>query len=976
MSVPVPDRSNLTFGHYTVLTRADGRPEELGRGAMGITYKAMDTTLERCVALKVINPDHIAGEETRQRFLREARAAAQLRHPNVAGVFHLGVESGTHFYAMEFVDGETLEALVQRFGPMPCGRALDLAAQAAGALGAAHAAHLVHRDIKPANLMVINEPGGRYLLKVIDFGLAKSALSGARDATVTVGGFVGTPHFASPEQLEEKDLDIRSDIYSLGATLWYLLTGQTLYSGSLARVMIGHISETPAFDRLVAPPGLRALLRRMLAKNAADRPQTPDVLLTEIRVALSQLGDPAFVCRLEPVSASSGCAFTLQELLRARRFLPPAEALPILRKIAEALDSVDAAGRAQVDLAVHSIAIDFPELATLTSADMMRQPVEQWPAFGLKFRDRDPTVLGQLATIQSGATLLSAASPQRGESYLQHLAGIACEMLGGRQRAENSTAPSEFAPLAALSEEGNAVLLAALTTQSPAAYANGADFLEALQNAEGLPASTPVPVVEQGTAVLPRTQRAILPEPVLPARSSRRPLAWVAVAVLVGGSAIGIMALRRSAPPAESKQEEQPAAVAPASVADVPATLAPAPVAETPPAPATPAPAPAPPALDADQQLKIAIGESAEYEAANDWKNALVSATHLVRDFPLYDKGPARLEDLIGRMIAKGEFGRHWPTYEAPLQEASDLGSGHATLLLGLATKKEDPARALPMLTKAANLGVREAMTEVGQAFLRGEGVPKDVVEAERWFQQASDHGDPAGMFVLAEAYLSGKGVKQDNAKALKLLQDAADHRSGDAKNLLGKLYLYGKAGLVLNRATAIEYFRQAKDLKCPEAFYNLGMLAYTAKGPFASPARATGLFEGGAKLNHPLSMFYYGRCLDEGTGVPMSKSDAAMWYAKAIDSLKKGAESGSRAEMVCYAMALDGGLGVEQNSAEAKRWYIKAASLGDTIAQQWCYEHRVDFQVLGSGNSRPSLTLPQKVFVGKRVNGFNGVNP
>src|SRR5580698_556537 len=173
MPVPASDRSSLSFGHYTVLTRADGRPEELGRGAMGITYKALDTTLERHVALKIINPDQISGEDTRQRFLREARAAAQLRHPNVAGVFHLGAESGTHFYAMEFIDGETLETLVHRLGPLTCGRALDLAAQTASALGAAHAARLVHRDIKPANLMVVNQPGGRLLLKVIDFGLAK-----------------------------------------------------------------------------------------------------------------------------------------------------------------------------------------------------------------------------------------------------------------------------------------------------------------------------------------------------------------------------------------------------------------------------------------------------------------------------------------------------------------------------------------------------------------------------------------------------------------------------------------------------------------------------------------------------------------------------------------------------------------------------------------------------------------------------------
>jgi TPR repeat protein len=964
------------FGHYAIQTRANGQPEELGRGAMGITYKAMDTTLERCVALKVINPDQIVGEETRQRFLREARAAAQLRHPNVAGVFHLGVEEGTHFYAMEFIDGQTLEALVQRFGAMPCGRALDLMAQAAGALGAANAAHLVHRDIKPANLMVVSEPGGRLLLKVIDFGLAKSAITGARDATVTVSGFVGTPHFASPEQLEEKDLDIRSDIYSLGATLWYLLTEQTLYSGSLARVMIGHISETPAFDRLVAPPAMRALLRRVLAKKVADRPQTPESLLNEIEGTKSQLGDPGFICRLEPVSASMGCAFTLQELLRARRFLPPVEALPILRKIAEALDSVDSSGRAQVHLAVHDIAVDFPEQATVAGVEIMKQPVEQWPAFGLRFRDRDPVASAQLATIGGDATLLAATTTGRDESYLQQLAGIASELLGGRQRVDRSAEAAELAPLAALSEEGNAVLQAALTAHSPAPYADGTSFLEALQNAEKLPMPLTAKVGSAGTAILAQTQRVALPLVVVPsARRTSRPIAWVLVPLVIVGIAVATLLVRQSVSHSvQTTAVPKPVLASPTPAS--PSTPSPGPVVETRPAPVPATPPPAPQTLDPDQQLKIAIGESAENEAANDWKNALVSAIHLVRDFPNYDKGPGRLEDLIGRMIAKGEFSRHWPTYAPTLQEASNLGSGHATLLIGLAAKKDDPARALPILEKAADLGVREAMTEVGLCYLHGEGVSKDVTDAEWWFQKASDHGDPAGMLILGECYLSGKGVKQDNAKALKLIQDAADHRFGDAKNLLAKLYLYGGAGLSVNRPTALEYFRQAKDLKCPEAFYNLGMLAFTAKGPFATPARAASLFEGGAKLGHSLSMFYYGRCLDEGTGLPKSKSDAALWYEKAIDPLKKGAEGGDRAAMVCYAMAQDQGLGTDINPSEARRWYAKAATLGDTIAQKWCYDHHVNFEMTGSNGLGSKIVLPHKVTLEKRTPALAVPNP
>jgi TPR repeat protein/tRNA A-37 threonylcarbamoyl transferase component Bud32 len=964
MPTPDSDRAQFSFGHYTVLARADGRPQELGRGAMGITYKALDTTLERHVALKVVNPDQIASEETRQRFLREARAAAQLRHPNVAGVFHLGAEGDTHFYAMEFIDGETLETMVHRTGPMPCGLALDLAAQATGALGAAHHARLVHRDIKPANLMVVNEPGGRLVLKVIDFGLAKTAVTGARDATLTVGGFLGTPHFASPEQLEERDLDIRSDIYSLGATLWYLLTGQTLYSGSLARVMIGHISETPAFDRLVAPDSVRTLLRRMLAKNPADRPQTPDALLTEIQEAAAQLEDPATVCRLERTSPTPGCAFTLQELLRARRFLPPEEALPILRKIAEALDSVDAAGRSQVDLGIHAISIDFPDQATLAMPEMLRQPVTQWPAFGLKFRDLTP-IADQPADTFGGAATLAAVSPHRDESYLQRLASITSEVLGGRQRAENSTTPLEFAPLTALSEEGNAVLQAALTPTAPRAYASGEAFLISLQKAEGV--ATPSPAISSGqkTAVVPATQRFVSEEKPAAPRSSKRPLALAAAAVVVaGGIAAAVMATHRPPAPTPIADKATPVATTPPPATPRPAT--PAPIVVATPAPATPSPAPE---LTPEQKLQIAMGERAEFEAGNNWKGALLSAVRLVRDFPNYTKGPAQLEDLIVQMNTRGEFAHKWQAYSPILVQASEAGSGHATWLLGLAAKKDDVTRGLELLQRAADANVHEAMTSIGLIYLHGEGTPKDLAEAERWFQKASDHGDATGMFILGESYLSGKGVKQDNAKALKLIQEAADHRSGDAKNLLGKLYLYGRAGLTANRATAVEYFRQAKDLKCPEAFYNLGMLAYQAKGPLATPARATALFEGGAKLGHGMSMFYYGRCLDKGTGIPASKSEAAIWYAKAIEPLMKEAEEGSRAAMVCYAMALEEGLGIDANPKEAKRWYVKAATLGDSIAQQWCIDNHVDFNGPTPNTPAPQITghNQNKPFMGKR---------
>ncbi len=287
--------TTLTFEHYEVMTREDGSLCELGRGAMGITYKGFDTRLRVPVALKVINAAHLHSETARQRFVREARSAARLRHRNVASVFHLGQEGENYFYAMEFIDGETVDARVKKSGPLAPALALKIAAQVARALNAAQTHELVHRDIKPANLMLVHEDD-ELIVKVIDFGLAKVALGGGGEdaATLTMSGFLGTPHFASPEQLEEREIDVRSDIYSLGVTLWFSLTGKTPFAGSVLQVMSQHITRQPPFEQLEnVPAPVVELLRGMLDKNPAQRPQTAIQLRREIERCLEQIGDTA-----------------------------------------------------------------------------------------------------------------------------------------------------------------------------------------------------------------------------------------------------------------------------------------------------------------------------------------------------------------------------------------------------------------------------------------------------------------------------------------------------------------------------------------------------------------------------------------------------------------------------------------------------------------------------------------------------------
>ena len=169
---PTPEQAVQRFEHYELVKGEDGKPVELGRGAMGVTYKAFDVDLHCPVTLKVVSERYLGDESARLRFLREARAAAKLRHSNVASVLHLGRTGSSYFYAMEFVEGETLENLIKRSGRLDVKLALEITTQVAAGLAAVHEQNLVHRDIKPTNIMVRLQEGGAVTAKIIDLGLA------------------------------------------------------------------------------------------------------------------------------------------------------------------------------------------------------------------------------------------------------------------------------------------------------------------------------------------------------------------------------------------------------------------------------------------------------------------------------------------------------------------------------------------------------------------------------------------------------------------------------------------------------------------------------------------------------------------------------------------------------------------------------------------------------------------------------------
>jgi len=237
----------------------------LGRGGMGAVYEGFDESLNRRVAIKVLAPEHTSSTEFTQRFLEEAKTVAKLTHRHVVAVYYAGTEAGRHFFAMEFVEGESLYDLVRREGPIGPRRAVGYALQAALGLEAAFEAGILHRDVKPANLMLAPDD----TVKVADFGLAK--ISTGVGVDTTAGEIVGSPHYMSPEQGKGLPLDFRSDIYALGASLFFLITGRPPFDGpDPVAIIYKHISE-PAPRIPHAPYGLERLMAIMMAKDPEKR---------------------------------------------------------------------------------------------------------------------------------------------------------------------------------------------------------------------------------------------------------------------------------------------------------------------------------------------------------------------------------------------------------------------------------------------------------------------------------------------------------------------------------------------------------------------------------------------------------------------------------------------------------------------------------------------------------------------------------
>lgn len=312
----------MTFaGRYEII-------ESLGTGGMGAVYRAYDTKIKEDIALKVLKPEIATNKKTIERFSNEIRLARKIAHKNICRMFDLNEHEGSQYISMEYVPGEDLKSLIKRVGYLPSGKVISIGKQICQGLSEAHTLGVIHRDLKPQNIM-IDKNGNA---KIMDFGIARSLKS---EGITGEGAIIGTPQYMSPEQVEGKDTDQRSDIYALGIVFYEMLTGKVPFEGeSTFSIALKHRDETPPHPREWNPelsPELSAVILKCMAKEKDKRYQSVQELLsaleslekgTEISMAETEPQLPAFLSEEKPVEEERAVFVAREiELDRLNRFL-------------------------------------------------------------------------------------------------------------------------------------------------------------------------------------------------------------------------------------------------------------------------------------------------------------------------------------------------------------------------------------------------------------------------------------------------------------------------------------------------------------------------------------------------------------------------------------------------------------------------------------------------------------------------------
>lgn len=1001
MPTELPMAEEVSFDHYEVLTRSDGSLHELGRGAMGITYKAFDKNLRVPVALKVINRQNLDNPSARERFVQEARSAAKLRHAHVASVFHLGAEGDTYFYAMEFIDGETVESMVKRRGPLPPVVVMRIALQVARALSAAQQHGLIHRDIKPANLMLLNADG-ELCVKLIDFGLAMNARPEAAvaltpEGAVKPGGFVGTPHYASPEQLQEMELDIRSDFYSLGATLWYALTASTLFSGSLAKVMRSHLTNDPAWEKLAGVPApIVALLERLLAKLPDARPQNPAELRHEIEACLEQVenDDPASTEEEKRIAEETqtrrgdlpASDFATRNVIAGR--------LEVIRQLGETNEgwvfhARDLAAGREVRLLV--LRQDFsktPEAFTLLERDVERLAAAEHPnllrVYGLE-------TLNELSVVvlewTEGVTLREVLRSRR-ELRASEVVALLKQMAPGVDYA----AESELRQIDLVLHQvflhlpGPATLPGTLVQRPLAEWPNFTVKLNPLGITRELAASE---TWAGGQTMVAEADTAPLASGTLAARYTAR-LAMLAYELL-GGATRPVLAAAgdstRYTPLANLTEEGNevmrkaldPARGYAAAGDFLKALLG---VGQLEPygfdslasrssagrssagsslrAPAESRAAPPPARRSKVGILLVALplvlitgitiyfltGRTKAPPQVKPRPEIVQTTPNVVPPTPEPTPPPpdprARLNAAVAeaeRIETEKDLGKSIAAWLKVAREFpnAEVGRMRLELLLDGFRLRQQNLTPAEFVRLSGPLQEAARLGVSSAMLLLAESTREtDPPAAFRWYSAAAAKGVPSALTQVGLMYSNGSGVPRDLPKAVEYFEQAADKGDPAAKAALAECLVTGK-GVAKDPARAIPLLREAVAKGNVLAMNRLATCYHQGVGVDKDFAEAAQLYEKAADLRHPQAMGNLGVLYMKGQGVPQDTR-------KAVELFLRGARENDAFCMFLYAQSLEAGMGVAANADEARSWYKRAAELGMPRAAEWCERNQVDF--------------------------------
>lgn len=925
----------LAFHHYVVMRQDDGTPWEIGRGAMGVTYKAMDSRLRRKVALKVVSPELLATGSAREKFLLEAQATAALQHPNIASIYYFGEQDGACFYAMEYVDGPTLEGLVQQHGPLEAGEALNIASQAAAALGAAHETGMVHRDIKPSNIMVVRKPDGSLSVRVIDFGLAAAAGGETQ-------GFEGTPLYASPEQLDGSAVDARSDVYSLGAALYFALSGRPPYQGTYAQIASSQIMQPFPVEGLQGqPPEIIQLVARMMDRDPAARPPSGGDARSEIESVVRDFHRAGERTGVEWMSAHFGAIDRVGPIEGGSIFrvatAPGSEEMAVLcfdtsarglavadrvREVAPVIQSLSAPAvrqvRALADVkdglvlvtewlsgtrllsvlrvrrvlpaheavrvlsplaeALDEAAARGLPLPQLTLREILLQPgekpetrLDQWPGIRPVL---DLLPVGEATEADVNTTITRSSALAQVTSYEaseRSPAALIGSLAYEILGGMSSPGLGPYVPLAELSQQANTALRELF--QNPQAAGSARDLVDKIlpTKTAAAPAPTSAPAPAAKRGKFKRRAEIVPPASAAPAAM---PAQAASSRVPQRGLLIG-------------------AAAAGLLLLGGLAFLFTA----RPPSEGAENISPRTNEKTSSLQSKSETGETPaggstnpelqkakELENAQDFVGALIVYKDMLARAPGNKEIRTRAENAIARLEEKSDsFAKH-PELRLALQDLAKADLARAATLLADFLEQENPWESFRLFRQAAELGDRHGMVMTGLALASGNGTDKSEEQAAKWFKQASDLGQPEGMRYYAEVLRDGQGVEKNEQEAARLYSAAASLGDIPSKTFLGDLYRRGIGVPAVDYNTAFRLFTEAMEAGHVQAQGDLAAMYLQGQGVAADPDKALALLKDGAEKGDAQCMYLYGLIIYDGAFGPPDVENGKEWLRKSAN--------------------------------------------------------------------------------------------